>query len=120
MTQEKENGSKKYLNLILYRQNCFNLNIFEQMCFTWLRKREPTINGATIVGIMTFSRATLGILTLSIIDLFATLSITLSTASSAVMLSVMLLNCYIKCHFSQCRYGECRYAECRYGECRYC
>jgi hypothetical protein len=53
-------------------------------------------------------------------DLFATLSITLSTASSAVMLSVMLPNCYIKCHFSQCRYGECRYAECRYGECRYC
>jgi hypothetical protein len=49
-------------------------------------------------------------MTLSITDLFVTLSINVTPLS--------LMTLYTEFCYADCRYVECRYAECRFAECR--
>jgi len=91
------------LQLLLRRPNCLQQSL------------EIHVNsrGATTFRIMTFS-----ITTLSIISLFATLSINDIQhygyrVPSAVNLSTAFYHCYADCHYAECRYAECRGATLR-------
>ncbi len=88
---------------------------------------------AVMVGATTFSTTILSITTLSMKDLFVTLSIndsqfkwhsTLMTLHTRLFITCQIcwvllcwvsrfMYCYAKCHYAECWYAERRYAECR-------
>jgi hypothetical protein len=53
-------------------------------------------------------------MTLSIMGLFATLSVNDNQLNSSLHAEC----CYAEYHYAEYRYAECRYAECHYAECR--
>ncbi len=60
----------------------------------------------------TLYRTILSITTLSIKDLYVTLSINKTQHKT----TACFIYCYAECHYADCHYAECRHTECRGAE----
>jgi hypothetical protein len=76
-----------------------------------------------IFGGMTLSLKTLGIMTLSITDLIAALSIINNRQNHSVALCCHIFLLYAECQYADCHYIECHifllFAECCYTDCHH-